>query len=90
MTAEELIKVVQTYRYSDAVYVIVDSLPMPFQENFVAFLRGSAVPVGDGLNRYAFTSDFERWLETAPWCREPGHELSSRKEGHVTVPTSAS
>lgn len=66
MTAEELISVVQTYRYSDAVYVIVDSLPMPFQENFVTFLRGSAVPVGDGLNRYAFTSDFERWLETCP------------------------
>jgi len=22
--------------------------------------------VGDGLNRYAFTSDFERWLETCP------------------------
>jgi|RifCSPhighO2_12_1023870.scaffolds.fasta_scaffold00272_34 hypothetical protein len=66
MTAEELMKVVQTYRYSDSLYVIVDSLPMPFHESFVAFLRGLAVPVGDGLNRYAFISDFERWLDTCP------------------------
>lgn len=61
--------IVQTYRYRDAVFVIVDSLPMPFHESFVEFLRGSAVPVGDGLNRYAFTSDFERWLETCPLGR---------------------
>ena len=71
MTAEELMSVVQTYRYSKAVYVIVDSLPMPFHESFVDFLRGSAVPVCDGLNRYAFTSDFERWLETCPLVQSP-------------------
>lgn len=64
MTAEELMNVVQTYRYRDALYVIVDSLPMPFHDSFVEFLRGSAVPLGDGLNRYAFVQDFERWLET--------------------------
>ena len=66
MTSEKLMNVVQTYRYHDAVFVIVDSLPTPFHESFVEFLRGSAVPVGDGLNRYAFTCDFERWLETCP------------------------
>lgn len=66
MTSEELINVVQTYRYRDAVFVIVESLPTPFHESFGEFLHGSAVPVCDGLNRYAFTSDFERWLEACP------------------------
>lgn len=56
--------VVQTYRYRDTIHVVVDSLPQPFQDQFARFLRGSAQPVGDGLNRYAFVQDFERWLET--------------------------
>ena len=62
MTANELRTAVQTFRYSDAVYVIVDSLPQPYQDDFWLFLTGSARPIGDGLNRYAYTSDFERWL----------------------------
>lgn len=62
MTSNELKELVQTYRYSDAVYVVVDSLPQPYQDAFSSFLRGSACPVGDGRNRYAYITDFERWL----------------------------
>ncbi|MFI8619271.1 hypothetical protein ACIGHN_27640 [Acidovorax sp. NPDC077693] len=64
MTPNELKDLVQTYRYSDAVYVVVDSLPQPYQDAFSGFLRGSACPVGDGRNRYAYITDFERWLAT--------------------------
>ncbi len=62
MTPNELKDLVQTYRYSDAVYVVVDSLPQPYQDAFSNFLRGSACPVRDGRNRYAYVADFERWL----------------------------
>lgn len=62
MTANELREVVQTYRYRDAVFVIVDSLPEPARGQFLDFLRGSACPVGDGRYRYAYTRDFERFL----------------------------
>lgn len=65
MTYEDLQHLARTYRYGDAVYVIVDSLPQPYQDSFSSFLRGSAVPVGDGRNRYAFVYDFERWLAEA-------------------------
>jgi len=54
MTSEELQHLAQTYRFGDSVYVIVESLPQPYQDRFTSFLRGSAVPVGDGRNRYAF------------------------------------
>lgn len=62
MTADELRTQVRTFRYSDAVYVIVDSLPQPYQNDFWRFLFGSARPVGDGRNRYAYAADFERWI----------------------------
>lgn len=62
MTANELREVAQTYRYSDAVFVVVDSLPEPERGQFMAFLRGSACPVGDGKNSYAYVWDFERFL----------------------------
>lgn len=62
MTPEELLHLAQTYRFGDLEYVIVDSLPQPYQDRFTSFLRGSAVPLGDGRNRYAFVYDFERWL----------------------------
>lgn len=64
MTPRELKELVQTYRYTDSVYVVVDSLPQPYQGEFASFLRGSACPVGDGRNRYAYLTDFERWLAT--------------------------
>lgn len=65
MTPEDLQHLAQTYLYGDSVYVIVESLPQPYQDRFTSFLRGSAVPVGDGRNRYAFVYDFERWLAEA-------------------------
>lgn len=64
MRPNELRELVQTYRYTDTVYVVVDSLPQPYQDEFANFLRGSAGPVGDGRNRYAYVADFERWLST--------------------------
>jgi|UPI00076A6F4B hypothetical protein len=64
ISAAGLRDIVRTYRYRDAIHVVVDSLPQPYQDQFASFLRGSAQPVGDGLNRYAFVPDFERWLET--------------------------
>ncbi len=63
ISVAELRDIVRTYRYRDAIHVVVDSLPQPYQDQFASFLRGSAQPVGDGLNRYAFVPDFERWLE---------------------------
>lgn len=62
MTAVELRSIVQTYRYGDTAYVIVDSLPEPYLDEFWRFLFGSARPVGDGRNRYAYAADFERWI----------------------------
>lgn len=64
MTPDKLKELVQTYRYTDAVYVVVDSLPQPYKEEFSSFLLGSASPLGDGRNRYAYVADFERWLAT--------------------------
>lgn len=64
ISVTELRDIVRTYRYRDAMHVVVDSLPQPYQDQFAVFLRGSAQPVGDGLNRYAFVQDFERWLKT--------------------------
>ena len=61
-TPNELRELVQTYRYTDTHYVVVDSLPQPYQDEFSCFLLGSACPLGDGRSRYAFVSDFERWL----------------------------
>lgn len=62
MRLNELRGLIQTYRYTDAVYVVVDSVPQPYQDEFFNFLRGSAGPAGDGRNRYAYIADFERWL----------------------------
>lgn len=71
MTPRELKELVQTYRYTDSVYVVVDSLPQPYQREFASFLRGSACPLGDGRNRYAYLTDFERWLNSLPPRNEP-------------------
>lgn len=51
MTADDLRTQVRTFRYSDAVYVIVDSLPQPYQDDFWMFLlalRGPLVTGGIG------------------------------------------
>lgn len=62
MTAGDIQRLVRTFRFTDAIYVVVDSLPEPYQSDFWGFLRGSAIPVGDGRHRYAYPHDFERWL----------------------------
>lgn len=62
MTADQLRKVVQTYRFSDRIFIIVDSLPEPEKNQFQAFLRGSACPIADGRQSYAYVPDFERFL----------------------------
>lgn len=64
LVLEGLRKPVATYRYADAIYVVVDSLPEPYQSSFWLFLRGSAIPIADGKNRYAFVQDFQRWIES--------------------------
>lgn len=71
MTNCELKELVQTYRYTDMLYVVVDSLPQPYQDEFSCFLLGSACPVGDGRNRYAFVADFERWLAARSLRQNP-------------------
>lgn len=52
----------KTYRYTDTVYVVVDSLPQPYRTDFSNFSLGSACPLGDGRNHYAYVADFERWI----------------------------
>lgn len=64
LSAAGLRDIVQTYRYRDTIHVVVESLPQPCQDEFDRFLHGSARPIGDGLARYAFVQDFERWLAT--------------------------
>lgn len=64
LVLEALMESVGTYRYADAIYVVVDSLPEPYQSSFWSFLRGSAIPIADGKNRYAYVLDFERWIES--------------------------
>ena len=64
MRPNELRGLIQTYRYTDTAYVEVDLLPQPYQDEFSSFLRGSADPVEDGRNHYAYIADFERWLST--------------------------
>lgn len=71
MTPTELKELVQTYRYTDMLYVVVDSLPQPYQDEFSCFLLGSACPVGDGRSRYAYVADFERWLATLSLSKNP-------------------
>lgn len=71
MTPNELKGLVQTYRYTDMLYVVVDSLPQPYQDEFSCFLLGSACPVGDGRSRYAYVPDFERWLATLSLHQNP-------------------
>ena len=57
-------KSIATYRYVDAIYVVVDTLPEPYQSSFWSFLRGSAIPIADGKNKYAYVQDFERWIDS--------------------------
>lgn len=62
LSKEGLRQTVATYRYLDEIYVVVDSLPEPHQSSFWSFLRGSAIPIADGRNRYAYIQDFEGWI----------------------------
>ncbi|WP_087743452.1 MULTISPECIES: hypothetical protein [unclassified Acidovorax] len=62
MTPSDLKNIVKTYRYTDALYVVVDSLPQPYQDGFANFLVGSTCPIADGRNRYAYVADFDRWI----------------------------
>lgn len=64
LVLEALRKSVATYWFADAIYVVVDSLPDPYQSSFWSFLRGSAIPIADGKARYAYVQDFERWIES--------------------------
>lgn len=64
LNADEVRLAAAIYRYSEAIYVVVDSLPEPYQSSFWKFLRGSAIPIADGKNRYAYVQDFERWIGT--------------------------
>lgn len=73
MTPSELKDIVKTYRYTDAVYVVVNSLPQPYQNGFTHFLIGSACPIADGRNRYAYVADFDRWIASLT----PGKESTS-------------
>lgn len=43
-------------------WVVRDSLPEPERASFESFLVGSCCPLGDGLQKYAYAYDFERWL----------------------------
>ena len=59
MRPEALRELVQT---TSEGWVVRDSLPEPEHASFESFLFGSCCPLGDGLQKYAYAYDFERWL----------------------------
>jgi hypothetical protein len=71
MTPDELLAAVPVHQRGGGAFVVLVEIPEPWRAQFVAVLRGSAVPQIDGAGPCAWAWDWQQWVAGTWHCR-PG------------------